>query len=42
LTRHVIAFVPLEILHSESEADAQQLSGIGQQVGRGCASGQLT
>jgi len=42
MTRHVIAIVPLDKLHSESEADQQQLSGIGQQVGRGCASGQLT
>jgi hypothetical protein len=42
MTRHIIAIVPLDKLNSESEADQKELSGIGQTVAKGCASGQLT
>lgn len=42
VVNHFIAQVPLDLLDAGSEAEQQQLFTIGERIGRGCASGQLT
>jgi hypothetical protein len=42
VTRHVIATVPVATLNSDSQADAQKVFGIAQQIARACSAGQLT
>ncbi|HVV38528.1 MAG TPA: hypothetical protein VHC63_18105 [Acidimicrobiales bacterium] len=42
MARHIVTTIPLDKLNSDSNADQQQLFNIGQQIGRACASGQLS
>ena len=42
VTRHILESVPLATLNSDSDADAQRVFGVAQQIARACNAGQLT